>query len=87
MNHLGVMLQVFKEHQFFSEYSKCEFLLMWMTFLGHIISSDGLEVDPRKTKGVKNWPTPFTQTDIRSFLGLATYYQRLWIDLSLLHVP
>ena len=47
-----------------------------MTFLGHIISSEGVEVDPRKTKAVKNWPKPLTPIDIRSFLGLAGYFRR-----------
>ena len=47
-----------------------------MTFLGHIISSKGVEVDPRKMEAVKNCPRPLTPTDIRSYLGLASYYQR-----------
>ena len=57
-------------------YSKCEFWLRSVTFLFHIISSEGVEVDQRKLKAVKNWPRPLTPTDIRSFLGLADYYQR-----------
>ena len=44
--------------------------------LGHIISSEGFEVNPRKTEAVKNWPRPLTPTDIRSFLGLVVYYWR-----------
>ena len=47
-----------------------------VAFLSHIISSEGIEVDPKKTKAVKNWPRPLTPTDIRSFLGLAGYYIR-----------
>ena len=47
-----------------------------MTFLFHIISSEGVEVDLRKIEEVKNWPRPLTPTDIRSFLGLAGYYRR-----------
>ena len=47
-----------------------------MTFIGHSISSEGVEVDPRKTETVKNWPRPLTPTDIRSFLGLEGYYRR-----------
>ena len=48
-----------------------------MTFLGHIISSEGVEVDPRKTEAVKKLPRPLTPIDIRSFLTLAGYYRRL----------
>ena len=47
-----------------------------MTFLGQIISSEGVEVDPRETEAVKNWPRPLTPTDINSFFGLASYYRR-----------
>ena len=47
-----------------------------MAFLGHFISSKGVEVDQRKTEAVKNWPRPLNPTDIRSFLGLAGYYRR-----------
>ena len=53
MNHLRVVLQVLKEHQLFAKYSKCEFWLRSVTFLGHIISSEGVEVDPRKAVAVK----------------------------------
>ena len=47
-----------------------------MAFLGHIISSEGVEVDPRKTEAVKNWSRPLTPTVIKSFLGVAGYYRR-----------
>ena len=47
-----------------------------MAFLWNIISSERVEVDPRKTEAVKNWPRPLTTTDIRSLLGLAGYYRR-----------
>ena len=76
MGHLRVVLQTLKGHQLFAKYSKCEFSLRSVTFLGHIISSEGVEVDPRKTEAVKNWTRPLNPTDIRNFLGLAGYYQR-----------
>ena len=52
MNHFRVVLQVLKEHQLFAKYSKCEFWLRSVAFLGHIISSEGVEVDPRRTDAV-----------------------------------
>ena len=76
MDHLRVVLQVLKEHHLFAKYIKCEFWLRSLTFLGHIFSSEGVEVDPRKIEAVKNYPRPLTLTDIRSFLGLAGYYRR-----------
>ena len=69
MNHLRVVVQVHKEHQLCARYSKCEFWLSSVTFIFHINSSEGVEVDPRKTQAVKNLSTPLTPTDIRSFLG------------------
>ncbi|XP_069147980.1 uncharacterized protein [Solanum lycopersicum] len=76
MDHLRVVLQVLKENQLFGKYRKCEFWLSSVAFLSHIISSEGVEIDPRKTETVKNWPRPLTPTDIRSFLGLEGYYRR-----------
>ena len=77
MSHFTVVLQTLKEHQLFAKCSKCEFLLRSMTFFGHIISSEGFEVDPRKTEVVKNLQRPLTPIDIRSFLGLVGYYRSL----------
>ena len=76
MNHLRVVLQVLKENQLFSKYRKCEFWLRSVAFLGHIILSEEVEVDPREMEAVKIRPTPLTPTDNRSFLDLAGYYQR-----------
>ena len=65
-----------KENQLLSMYGKCEFLLKSMAFVGHIISSDGVEVDPMKMQMVKNLPRPLTPINIRGFLGLSGYYRR-----------
>ena len=54
MRHWRVVLQVLKEHQIFAKYRKCEFRLRAVAFLGHIISSEGFEVDLNKTEAVKN---------------------------------
>ena len=70
MDHLRVVLQLLKENQLLDMYRKCEFLLWSVTFLCHIISSEGVEVDTRKTEAVKNCPRPLTPTYIKSFLGL-----------------
>ena len=76
MGHLRLALQVLYEHQLYSKFSNCGFWLRSISFLGHIISGDGVEVDSKKTDAVRNWPTPLTPTDIRSFLGLGGYYRR-----------
>ena len=54
MGHLRVVLHTIMEHQLYAKYSKCEFCLRSVTFLGHIISSEGVEVHPRKTEAMKN---------------------------------
>ena len=58
-----------------------------MTFLGHIISSEGVEIEPRKKESVKNWPRPLTVTDIRSFLFFAGYYRGFVDGLSSIEYP
>ena len=67
MGHLKVVLQVLKEHQLFSKYSKCEFWLRLVAFLCYIISTESVEVDPKKMEVVRNLPRPFDPTYIRIF--------------------
>ncbi|WMV45244.1 hypothetical protein MTR67_038629, partial [Solanum verrucosum] len=61
----------------FAKFSKCEFWLKSIDFLGNIVSRKGIEVDPKKTYAVNSWPRPLSPSDIRSFLGLVDYYRRL----------
>ena len=56
--------------------NKCEFFKTRITYLGHIVSSKGIETDPKKVEAVKNWTVPKTATDVRSFLGFTNYYRR-----------
>ena len=56
--------------------NKCEFFKTKITYLGHIVSSKGIEMDPKKVKAVKNWTVPETITDVRSFLGFTNHYRR-----------
>ncbi|KAL5573969.1 hypothetical protein UlMin_023566 [Ulmus minor] len=74
--HLGLVLQRLKEHRLYAKFKKCEFWIEQVTFLGHVISKDGVSVDPSKVEAVSNWPRPTTVTEIRSFLGIAGYYRR-----------
>ncbi|MCQ7850991.1 reverse transcriptase, partial [Salmonella enterica] len=74
--HLRVVLQRLREEKLYAKYAKCEFWLKEVAFLGHVVSGDGIKVDPKKTDVIRNWPRPLTPSDIRSFLGLAGYYRR-----------
>src|SRR5262249_48731980 len=73
--HLRIALQTLKEHQLYAKLSKYEFWLSGVSFLGHMISREGIQVDPKKVKAVSNWPKPTNVTKIHSFLGLAGYYK------------
>ena len=76
MGHFRMVLKTLKEHQLYAKYSKCEFWWRLVTFLRNIICSEGVEVDPRKTEVVKNWPRPLNPINIRTFMGLEGYYRR-----------
>ncbi|ROV55883.1 hypothetical protein EGO58_12815, partial [Limosilactobacillus reuteri] len=73
--HLRMVLQRLRDQQLFAKYSKCEFWLEQVGFLGHVVSKAGIEVDPAKVKTVVEWESPKNVTEIRSFLGLAGYYR------------
>ncbi|KAH0679850.1 hypothetical protein KY284_020935 [Solanum tuberosum] len=76
VSHLRIVLQTLKDKQLYAKFSKCEFWLESVAFLGHIVSGDGIRVDTQKIKAVQSWPRPTSPTDIRSFLGLASYCKR-----------
>ena len=66
----------------YAKFSKCEFWLREVAFLGHVVSSKGVMVDPSKVEAVSSWPRPTSVTEIRRFLGLAGYYGRFVQDFS-----
>ncbi|GJW83154.1 putative reverse transcriptase domain-containing protein [Tanacetum coccineum] len=74
--HLKLILKLLKEEELYAKFSKCEFWLSKVQFLGHVIDSEGIHVDPAKIEAIKDWASPKTPTEIRQFLGLAGYYRR-----------
>ena len=85
--HLRVILQTLREHQLYAKFSKCEFCLTKVRFLGHVVSALGVFMDPEKVEIVINWERPKSIFKIRSFLGLARYYRRFIEDFSRLAAP
>ncbi|GJV07966.1 putative reverse transcriptase domain-containing protein [Tanacetum coccineum] len=74
--HLKLILELLKKEELYAKFSKCDFWLSKVQFLGHVIDSEGIYVDPAKIDSIKDWASPKTPTEIRQFLGLAGYYQR-----------
>ncbi|GJS22147.1 putative reverse transcriptase domain-containing protein [Tanacetum coccineum] len=85
--HLKTILDLLKEEKLYAKFSKCEFWLKEVQFLGHVVNRDGIHVDPSKVESVKNWKTPESPTEIRSFLGLAGYYRRFIENFSKIAKP
>ncbi|CAO2206319.1 unnamed protein product [Urochloa humidicola] len=72
--HLRIVMEKLRQHQLYAKFSKCEFWMEEVAFLGHVLSGKGVALDPAKIKAVTEWKQPCNMTEIRSFLGLAGYY-------------
>ena len=74
--HLRTVLQILRERQLYAKFSNCQFWLDKVAFLGHVISAEGVSVDPKKIEAIMNWKPPTNVFEVRSFLGLAGYYMK-----------
>lgn len=86
-DHLRQVLQVLRDHKLYAKLEKCTFARPEVNYLGHIVSAEGVKVDPRKTAAVVEWPRPRSLTEVRSFLGLATYFRKFIRDFAKLAQP
>ena len=85
--HLRKVLEVLREQKLYAKYAKCKFWESTVHFLGHVISTGGITVDPEKVTPVREWKRPKDVNQIRSFLGLAGYYRRFIKNFSILAAP
>ena len=74
--YLKIVLQELWDHQLFAKFSKCDFLKDKIQYLGHVVTEEGISVDPEKIKVIEDWPVPKDVTDVRSFMGITSYYRR-----------
>jgi hypothetical protein len=70
------VLEKLRRHKLYAKFSRCEFWLEKVAFLGHILTVEGVAVNPEKVEVVTHWQQPTNVTEVRSFLGLARYYRR-----------
>ncbi|GKA72286.1 putative reverse transcriptase domain-containing protein [Tanacetum coccineum] len=85
--HLKTILELLKKEELYAKFSKCEFWIHTVKFLGHVIDISGIHIDPTKIEAVKNWASLTTPLEIRQFLGLAGYYRRFIEGFSKIAKP
>ena len=87
LQHIRVVLKILREQKLYAKMSKCVFGVQKVEYLGHIISSEGLRVDPQKVQAVMEWPVPKNKQHVQSFLGLINYYRKFIKGCSLIGKP
>jgi hypothetical protein len=87
LSHLRLVLQTLRNHQLYAKMSKCSFAQDNISYLGHIISRNGVATDAEKTQAMLAWPSPASATELRGFLGLTGYYRKFVQGYGILAKP
>ena len=87
VDHLRKVFELLRANKLYAKESKCDFFAQKIHYLGHIISSDGIKMEPSKIEAIMNWPPPTNLKEIQVFLGLAGFYRKFVKDYAKVAVP
>src|ERR1700680_3323647 len=87
LHHLELVFNRLREHKLYAKLEKCSFMQNQIKFLGHLVSADGIRVNPEKVKAITDWPIPKNAKDIRAFLGTSGYYRKFILNYSKIASP
>src|SRR5438552_5955912 len=87
LKHLRTILETLRKHKLYAKDIKCELIKQYVEYTGHFISEKEITVDPRKINTIRNWPAPTNVSEIRSFLGLASYCRKFVKEFSAIASP
>jgi RNase H-like domain found in reverse transcriptase/Reverse transcriptase (RNA-dependent DNA polymerase) len=85
--HLRAVLRLLREHKLYCKLKKCSFFQHELSFLGHLISAEGVRADPTKIHAIKSWPMPNNIHDLRCFLGLTNYFRKFILGYAMIARP